>query len=193
MPRMKIGIYGGTFDPVHNGHLILARDAVEKLGLDEIVFIPNAIPPHRSGYKPAPDKVRYEMVRAAIAGEPRFKADDIELSRGGVSYTIDTVLALKEKYPPDTEIYFLVGGDNIDELHSWRRIDELKLLVTFVVLSRGTRDTDHLVMKLDRRVDISATEIRERVAKKLSIRYLVPDAVLQIIDRHHLYKKEPSH
>jgi nicotinate-nucleotide adenylyltransferase len=188
---MKIGIYGGTFDPVHNGHLILARDAVEKLGLDEIVFIPNDIPPHRSGYKPAPGRVRYEMVLAAIEGEPRFKADDIELRRGGVSYTFDTVLALKEKYPPGAELHFLVGGDNIGELRSWHRIDDLKRLVNFVVLNRGARDTEQPVVKLDRRVDVSATEIRARVAKSQSIRYLVPEAVLQIINRNQLYKEPP--
>ena len=112
---MKIGIYGGTFDPVHNGHLILARDAVEKLGLDELVFIPNAISPHRLRENPAPDALRYEMVLAAIAGEPRFKADDLEMRRGGVSYTIDTVLSIKEKYPPDTNLLYLIGRDNIDE------------------------------------------------------------------------------
>jgi nicotinate-nucleotide adenylyltransferase len=187
--RMKIGIYGGTFDPIHNGHLIMARDAVEKLGLDEIILIPNATPPHRPGDKPAPDALRFEMVGAAIAGEPRFKANDIELRRGGVSYSFDTVLALRQKYPADAEFYFLVGGDNLDELHSCHRIEELKRLVTFVVLNRGTRDAEHPVMKLDRRIDISATEIRARVAKNKSIRYFVPEAVLEIIARHQLYKE----
>lgn len=188
---MKIGIYGGTFDPVHNGHLILARDAVEKLGLEELIFIPNAISPHRLRGNPAPPALRYEMMLAAIAGEPRFKADDMELRRGGVSYSIDTVLALKQKYPADAELYFLIGGDNIDELHTWHRIDELKRLVNFVVFAREDRDTEHLLLKLERRIDISATGIRARVAKNQSIRYLVPDAVLQIIDNHHLYKESP--
>ena len=188
---MKIGLYGGTFDPVHIGHLILARDAVEKLGLDEIVFIPNAIAPHRQGEGRATGALRHEMVLAAIAGEPRFKADDIELRRGGVSYTIDTVLALKGKYPPDAELYFLVGGDNADDLQSWHRIDELKRLVTFVALNRGDRATEHPAIKLDRRIDISATEVRARIAKGGSIRYLVPDAVMQIITRNQLYKETP--
>ena len=188
---MKIGIYGGTFDPIHNGHLILARDAVEKLGLDELLFIPNAVPPHRPGGKFAPDALRHEMVLAAIGGEPRFKADDIELRRGGFSYSFDTVLALKERYPADAELYFLVGGDNIGQLHSWHRIEELKRLVTFVVLNRGALDTENPAMKLDRRIDISATEIRERIAKNQSIRYLVPEAVRQIIAHHQLYKEPP--
>lgn len=188
---MKIGLYGGTFDPVHNGHLILARDAAEKLGLDEIVFIPNAVAPHRVGEGRAPGALRHQMVLAAIAGEPRFKADDIELRRGGVSYTIDTVLALKEKYPPGAELHFLVGGDNANDLESWHRIDELKRLVTFVALNRGDRAAEIPVIKLDRRIDISATEVRTRVAKGQSIRYLVPDAVMEIIARNHLYKETP--
>jgi len=188
---MKIGIYGGTFDPVHHGHLVLARDAVEKLNLDEIVFIPNALSPHRLRENRAPDALRYEMVLVAIAGEPRFKADDIELRRGGVSYTIDTILSLKEKYPPGAELFYLIGQDNIEELHTWHRVEELKRLVSFVVFPRGNRDAAHLLMKLDRRIDISATEIRARVAKNESIRYLVPEAVSQIITRHHLYKESP--
>lgn len=188
---MKIGIYGGTFDPVHNGHLILARDAVEKLGLDELVFIPNAISPHRLAGNPTPPALRYEMVLAAIAGEPRFKADDIEIRRGGVSYTIDTVLALREKYPSDAELFYLVGRDNLDELHTWRRIDELKRLATFVTLNRVNGGPENALLQPDRRIDISATEIRARVAKSQSIRYLVPDAVHQIIAQHQLYKESP--
>lgn len=190
--KMKIGIYGGTFDPIHNGHLILARDAVETLGLDHLLFIPNAISPHRQRHTPAPAALRHQMILAAIADEPRFRADDIELRRSGVSYTIDTVLELKEKYPPDTELFYLIGQDNVNELHSWHRIDELKEFVSFVVFPRSNRDPAHLLLKLERRIDISATEIRNRVAKGGSIRYLVPDAVRTIIAGHQLYK-EPSH
>lgn len=189
---MKIGIYGGTFNPIHHGHLILARDAVEALGLDEIVFVPTSNSPHRLREMPAPNEIRWEMVCAAIANEPGFKADDMEIRRGGVSYTIDTVLALKQKYPVTAEMYYLIGQDNVDELHSWHRIDELKLLVNFVVFTRSSRDAGHLLLKLERRVDISATEIRSRVAKGESIRYFVPEAVIQIIKTHKLYQ-EPSH
>jgi nicotinate-nucleotide adenylyltransferase len=188
---MKAGIYGGTFDPIHNGHLILAREAVEKLHLDHIVFIPNMISPHRARHKPASDALRYAMIEAAIAGEPHFRADDVEMRRGGVSYTVETILALKEKYGQGAEFYYLIGQDNVDELHTWHRIDDLKLLVTFVVFPRSNRDTQHLLVKLDRRIDISATEIRARVAKGLSIRYLVPDAVEKIIADNQLYKESP--
>jgi len=189
---MKIAIYGGTFDPVHNGHLILARDAVETLGLDHLVFVPNSASPHRLHQRRTPDVLRYEMILAAIDGEPRFKADDAEIRRGGVSYSFDTVLSLKEKYPTDVEMFYLIGQDNVDELHTWHRIEELKRLVNFVVFTRSSSDASHLLLKLERRVDISATEIRSRVAKGDSIRYLVPDAVLQLITANNLYK-ESSH
>jgi nicotinate-nucleotide adenylyltransferase len=189
---MKIAIYGGTFDPIHNGHLILARDAVETLGLDQLIFVPNTISPHKQRGTTAPPEVRYEMILAAIEGEPRFKASDTEIRRGGVSYTIDTVLALKERHPDISEMYYLIGQDNVDELHTWHRISELKLLVNFVVFTRTSGDAEHLLLKLDRRIDISATEIRSRVAKGASIRYLVPDAVRRIIADKQLYK-EISH
>jgi nicotinate-nucleotide adenylyltransferase len=131
------------------------------------------------------------MIRAAIADEPRFEADDIELARGGVSYTIDTVLALREKFPPGTQLVYLIGGDNFAVLEKWHRIAELKRLVDFAVLSRADRETAHPFLKLDRRIDISATEIRTRVAKGDSIRYLVPDAVREIIAANQLYKETP--
>jgi nicotinate-nucleotide adenylyltransferase len=188
---MKIGLYGGTFDPVHNGHLILARDAVETLALDRLVFIPNVISPHRLRHTPAPAELRLAMIRAAIADEPRFEADDIELARGGVSYTIDTVLALREKFPPGTQLVYLIGGDNFAVLEKWHRIAELKRLVDFAVLSRADLETAHPFLKLERRIDISATEIRTRVAKGDSIRYLVPDAVREIIAANQLYKETP--
>lgn len=188
---MKVGIYGGTFDPIHNGHLLLARDAVETLALDHLVFIPAAVSPHRPLHTPASAALRHEMILAAIAGEPRFKADGAELRRGGISYTIETVLELKEKYPPGTELFYLIGQDNVDKLHTWRRIDELKRLVRFVVFTRWDGAAAHPHLKLERRIDISATEVRNRVAKGESIRYLVPDAVLEIIAANKLYTEPP--
>ena len=185
---MKLGFYGGTFDPIHNGHLILARDAVETLSLDKLLFIPNAISPHKTSTHPTPAALRAEMVRAAIEGEPQFGMEDSELSRPGVSYTIDTILALREKHGPDTKFFYLIGQDNGHTLHSWRRIDELQHLVTFVVLSRGPLESPLPYLTLQRRIDISATEIRKRVAKGQSIRYLVPDKVHDLIIRHSIYQ-----
>ncbi|SRR5581483_4227558 len=184
---MRIGIYGGTFDPIHVGHLILARDAIEYLELNRVIFIPNTISPHKQHRTTAPANVRAEMVAAAIEHEPDFEMDDSELKRGGTSYTIDTVLLLKERFP-DSDLFLLIGEDNLRELHTWRRIEELKLLSQFVVLNRSEEKTPHPFITLQRRIDISATEIRERIARGASIRYLVPDKVLAIIEREKLYQ-----
>lgn len=185
---MRIGCYGGTFDPVHHGHLILARQAVEELNLDRLIFIPNAVSPHKITARSAPADLRLAMLRAAIRGEPRFEVDDTELRREGLSYAIDTMLELKERWPEAT-LFYLIGEDNVGELHSWRRIEELRMLVQFVVLSRSGEKAVHPFVTLRRSIDISATEIRKRVAKGQSVRYLVPDTVIEIIDQNNLYKE----
>jgi nicotinate-nucleotide adenylyltransferase len=185
---MKLGFYGGTFDPIHHGHLILAREAVEKLGLDRLFFIPNAISPHKVSTLPAPAQLRAEMIRAAIENEPRFDLEEMELNRPGVSYTIDTVLAMRERFGPKPKFFYLVGEDNIGSLSTWRRIDELQHLVTFVVLCRSEHTTPLPHPTLQRRVDISATEIRKRIANGQSIRYLVPDKVHDLILSNDLYR-----
>jgi nicotinate-nucleotide adenylyltransferase len=185
---MRIGIYGGTFDPIHLGHLILARDAIEYLELNRLIFIPNTISPHKQHRASAPPEIRREMVAAAIAHELCFAMDDSEVARGGTSYTIDTVLQMKERFA-DADLFCLIGEDNVPELHTWRRIDELQRLVQFVVLNRTEEKTPHPFVTLQRRIDISATEIRSRVARGESIRYLVPDKVLKIIEREKLYKE----
>ena len=188
---MRIGFYGGTFDPIHLGHLILARDAIEYLELHRLIFIPNTISPHKQERTSAPAEVRGEMVAAAIQEEPRFAIETAELKRGGTSYTIDTVLEMKERYP-DAEFFFLIGEDNVPALHTWRRIEELQRLVQFVVLDRSEDATPHPFVTLRRRLDISSTEIRARVARGESIRYLVPDPVQAIIERDHLYQEPTS-
>src|ERR1043166_2936583 len=108
---MRIGLYGGTFDPVHHGHLILARDAIEYLELQRLIFIPNTISPHKQTRRAAPARLRCEMLAAAIKDEPRFELDDSELTRGGTSYTIDTVLPLRERHP-DADLFYIIGEDN---------------------------------------------------------------------------------
>ena len=185
---MKLGFYGGTFDPIHNGHLILARDAVEQLGLDRLFFIPNKISPHKLATQPAPPHLRAEMIRAAIANEPRFDIEESELEREGTSFTIDTILAMRERYGADNTFFYLIGQDNVKDLHTWRRIDELKQLVQFVILARHEEETPLPYPTLRRRIDISATEIRNRIANGSSIRYLVPEQVYELLIRHHLYQ-----
>lgn len=189
---MRIGLYGGTFDPIHHGHLILARDAIEHLDLQRLIFIPNTISPHKQTRQAAPASLRCEMVAAAIAGEPQFELDDSELRRGGTSYTIDTVLSLRERFP-DADLFYLIGEDNLSQLQTWRRIEELTRLVQFVVLHRSAEPAAHSFITLQqRRVDISATEIRLRVARGESVRYFLPQSVIAIIEQHQLYQPESA-
>ena len=196
MATERIGIYGGTFDPVHLGHLILGRDAVEQLGLARMIFVPAALSPHKLGRAPgAPGSVRLEMLRAALAQEAVFEVDPCELDRAGPSYTIDTVQSLRARLP-GAELYYLIGSDNVPELHTWHRIDELLRLVKFVVFQRPRLDAVAAEAgsfpTLPRLLDLSSTEIRNRVASGLSIRYLVPESVAAQIDAHGLYRNPPQ-
>ena len=182
---------GGTFDPIHHGHLILARDAREALDLRKVIFVPNHRSPHKQGANAAPPELRGAMLRAAIEGERGFEMDEVEILRGGTSYTIDTALHLRLLYP-EADLFYLIGEDNLAELHTWRRVDELLLMVQLVVMARGTDSPPHPYITLhQRRVDISATDIRGRIAKGESIRYLVPDKVRAIIEKHQLYQEAP--
>ena len=190
---MNLALYGGTFDPIHHGHLILAREAVEQLGLERVIFIPAGLSPHKLARTPAPAALRLAMLAAALADEPRFVLDDSELRCPGPSFTIDTVERIAAGFP-GARLHYLIGADNLRELHTWRRIDDLRRLVQFTVFGRGTdgtNATDGFPM-IARRIDISATDIRARVARGASIRYLTPEPVRSIIAEHHLYQ-EPSH
>lgn len=189
-PVRKLGIYGGTFDPIHHAHLILAREAVEQFGLDRLLFIPAAASPHRLEHTSASPAVRLEMLRAAVEGEPRFEVDDIELQRPPPSFTVETIEEVQRRHP-QTEIFLLVGSDNLPRLHTWHRFHDLQKLVQFVVLARGAEPTDERYTTIRRLIDISATHVRNRVATGRSIRYLVPASVEEIIRRHQLYK-EPA-
>jgi nicotinate-nucleotide adenylyltransferase len=185
---LKIGIYGGTFDPVHYGHLILAREARETFGLDKIIFVPAAASP----FKKAPHvstEMRLAMLRAAIEGEAGFVIDDCEVRRPPPSYTIDTVDEIRKR-EHDAKIYLLIGNDNVRDLPKWHRFGELKKAVRFVVLGRINAGTKSDYSTVHRRIDISATEIRKRVASGQSIRYFVPEAVEEIIRREKLYREK---
>jgi len=184
----KIAIYGGTFDPVHHGHLILAREALETLGLDKVIFVPAAVSPFKGRAPAASGDMRLKMLRAAIEGEEGFTVDDCELRRPPPSWTVDTVLEIRKR-ESDVEIYLLIGEDNVATLDQWRRFDELKKLVHFVVLDRTGLQAQRDYQIVRRKIDISATGIRKRVAHGQSIRYLVPQAVDEIIQREKLYRE----
>ena len=183
----KIGIYGGTFDPIHHAHLILAREAREMLALEKIIFVPAAISPQKDS-PVASAEMRLSMLRAAIKGETGLVVDECELNRPPPSYTIDTIEEIRRR-EADSEIYYLIGEDNLSALASWHRFEQLQKMVCFVVLDRTGRQTNHPYQVVHRRIDISATEIRKRIASGRSIRYLVPPAVEEIIRQSNLYRE----
>jgi nicotinate-nucleotide adenylyltransferase len=187
---MKIAIYGGTFDPIHHGHLILAREALEKLHLDKVVFVPAAISPFKKTAAAASGELRLAMLRAAIEDETAFAVDDCELRRPGPSYTIDTVEEIARRKGV-AEIYCLIGEDNVDGLTKWHRFRDLEKLVRFVVLDRTGQLASYPYQVIRRKIDISASEIRKRVASGQSVRYFVPEAVEEIIRRMKIYQ-EPA-
>jgi nicotinate-nucleotide adenylyltransferase len=185
---MKIAIYGGTFDPIHHGHLILAREARELFGFEKVIFVLTAVSP----FKSSPDasaQMRLSMLRAAIEDEPGFELDDCELRRPPPSYTIDTIEEIRAR-ERDAQIYYLIGEDNVPTLRKWHRFDELKKAVQFIVLDRTGTPPDHRYPIVYRKIDISATEIRKRVASGQSIRYFVPQAVEEIIRRNKIYQEQ---
>jgi nicotinate-nucleotide adenylyltransferase len=186
----KIGIYGGTFDPIHHGHLILAREALEQLDLEKVIFVPAAVSPFKDGTAAAGES-RWLMLRAALQGEPGFAVDDCELRRPPPSYTIDTVQDLRGR-ESNSEIYYLIGQDNVAGLERWHRFAELTKLVQFVVLDRAGIESHHPYPVVQRKIDISATDIRKRVASGQSIRYLVPTVVEEIIRQGNLYRESAT-
>lgn len=191
---MKLGIFGGTFDPPHLGHLIVAQDVWSALGLDQVVFLPAAQPPHKRGREITAADIRLRMVLAAVEGDDRFTVSDVELQRAGPSFTVDTLRAVRESRPGDS-LYLLIGADQVRELHTWREPGEIVNLATVVGLSRGGERIEPApgleVLPLEvTRIDVSATMIRERVAAGQPIRYLVPPGVEQIIRQESLYVNE---
>jgi nicotinate-nucleotide adenylyltransferase len=185
----KIAIYGGTFDPIHHAHLILAREAIETLGLDKVILVPATISPLKKAAPVATGEVRLAMLRAAIKGEPEFEVDECELRRPPPSCTIDTVEEIRRR-ECEAVLYCLIGEDNVEQLPRWHRFVELEKMVRFVVLDRSGKQPRHSYQLIHRRIDISATDIRRRVAQKESIRYLVPELVEEIIQRKKLYREQ---
>ncbi len=199
---MRIGLFGGSFNPIHLGHLIVARDVLEVHALDRMLWIPCGRPPHKTGHGLAPGEHRAAMIERAIAGEPQFSLCRLELEREGPSYTIETVRELRARMPAE-ELFFVVGADTVAELATWKEIEELMRLCEFIPIARPggpvrpAPDALGLPLAAAERmlarwteahwIGISSSEIRRRLAAGLSVRYLVPDPVEQYLRDHHLY------
>jgi nicotinate-nucleotide adenylyltransferase len=190
--RFRLGIYGGTFDPAHTGHLLLARDALEQARLDAVVFVPCAQSPLKRKRPQVSDAHRLAMLRLALRGEPRFWLSRCELDRVGPSYAVDTAAEIGEAFPRAV-LFWLIGSDQLAALPRWHRPDELARRVTFLLFDRGGKQVRGVRAKVlglprPRRVDISATEIRDRVKSLLPIDGFVPAPVAAYIQRHRLYR-----
>ena len=186
---LRLGLYGGSFDPIHHGHLILARQALEDLSLDRIIFIPAAESPGKLNHSSASAADRFAMVQLAVEGESAFLVDPLEIDRQAPSYTIDTARAYHAQHPGD-RLFFLVGEDHVAALPKWNEFEELGRLVQFAILSRSDLPLKVEYPVVRRRFDLSSTEIRNRVANDLPISYLVPEKVLRYIQKRELYRGE---
>ena len=191
----RIGLFGGTFDPIHLGHLILAESAFEKLKLEQLILIPAKISPYKTNLPPAASEAdRTAMMEMAIRGRHGWSVDLRELSRTGPSFTIDTVRELQQEHRGAT-FFFLIGEDQLAGLPGWKESEELQKLVSFVVLSRNSMADPILgnsmadPIMLDRCIDISSTEIRERLAKNKNVDYLLPSSIHDYIKTKKLYQK----
>jgi nicotinate-nucleotide adenylyltransferase len=190
----KVGIFGGTFDPIHLGHLITAQSVREIRNLEKIIFIPAFISPHKSEIKTSSAEDRLNMIKLAIDGISFFDYSDLEIKKGGVSFTIDTLKELKKVYD---DLEFIIGYDNIFEFHTWKDPDDIMKLTKIIVLKRRSSHPpqfkdkyyNQAVFVETRGIEISATDIRERVRKEQPINFLVPPNVLEYIHNHNLYNE----
>jgi len=202
--KQKIGLLGGSFNPVHMGHLILAQDAMERAELDQMIFIPCATPAHKDPGSLISFEHRFRMLELAVEDNPDFSVSDVENRRDGISYTIDTIRLLKQSHP-DAEFSFIIGSDSLPELQTWMKIYELLEECRFVIMARPgfraagmTRERINLrdpwPERLQKQVitgheiEISSTDVRMRVAEGMSIRYLVPPPVEMYICEHNLFQ-----
>jgi nicotinate-nucleotide adenylyltransferase len=192
---MRVGIFGGTFNPIHLGHLIVAEEMREKLKLDKILFLLAFNPPHKRKFAPYSD--RKEMVKMAIAGNPHFELSEIEKERGGKSWTVETLKDLRKLYPEE-ELFLIIGSDQFQELAKWRNPEELFNRAKVCVMRRaGMPIRKEIKRKFPKarildvsQIEISGKKIREKIRKGSSVRYLLPDKVYEYILKKGLYQKE---
>ncbi|WP_460773598.1 nicotinate-nucleotide adenylyltransferase [Microbacterium sp. GXF7504] len=190
----RVGVMGGTFDPIHHGHLVAASEVAASFDLDEVVFVPTGQPWHKETVTPA--EHRYLMTVIATASNPDFSVSRVDLDRDGTTYTIDTLRDLKAQRP-DAELFFITGADAVAQILSWRDHDELWDLAHFVAVSRPGHTLSAVGVPADRvslleipALAISSTDCRERVNEGKPVWYLVPDGVVQYIAKHHLYRSK---
>lgn len=190
--RPRIGVMGGTFDPIHHGHLVAASEVAQSYGLDEVVFVPTGEPTYKSVVTPA--EHRYLMTVIATASNPRFTVSRVDIDRGKPTFTIDTLRDIRRERP-DAELFFITGADAIAQILSWRDVEELWELAHFVAVSRpghdlsvsGLPEQDVSLLEVPA-LAISSTDCRDRVRRGFPVWYLVPDGVVQYISKHHLYR-----
>lgn len=204
--KKKLGILGGTFNPIHVGHLIIAEAVREKCELSKVLFIPSAHPPHKEGQEVLHAPHRYQLVSLAVADNPFFEVSDVEMHGEGMSYSVETLKALRKGESEPADFFFIIGGDSVPELRTWKNIEELDKLCTLVVVSRpgweiGQMPEQELGLPESVKesllhhvvsaplIGISSTEVRGKVERGESIRYLVPRAVEEYILQYGLYKK----
>ena len=188
---MRLGIYGGSFDPPHLGHLLPVIDAAEQLGLDGVRYVPAKVQPLKVGGATATAADRLAMTERLVRGIPGFSVDPVEIDRPGLSYTVDTLAGLARQFPK-TELFLLLGADAFGLIDQWREVDQVRALATFVVMARSGESTPRAMPGVQvlqsRRVDISSTELRARMRDGRTIRGFVPDGVADYIAEHRLYR-----
>jgi len=188
----RIGILGGTFNPIHIGHLTIAQMVREQMKLDKVLFIPSNLPPHKSGKYVVSAKDRYHMVRLAIRGNPHFEISDFEINKKGKSYSIETVSYIRDLFGRGTKIFFIIGSDLLSTLHTWRRINEIERIVSFVAVHRpgfkGNRSKVKVKLITIPGLQTSSSYVRQRITLGKTVKYLVPDDIIKFITDKKLYK-----
>ncbi|MFC1704612.1 nicotinate-nucleotide adenylyltransferase [Candidatus Omnitrophota bacterium] len=189
----RIAIFGGTFNPIHLGHLMIAEQVSARLGLSKVIFIPSYTPPHKTKKKLASAQDRLAMVKKAIVSNPLFEVSDIEIKRKGKSYTIDTIRQLKKRLKKRTRLLFIIGADSLSELKDWKDIRDIFTMVTFIVVNRPgfafRKSLQNSVALETPGIEVSSSQIRSNISKGISVRYFVPEKVRDYIIKKGLYKK----
>ncbi|NOY78148.1 MAG: nicotinate-nucleotide adenylyltransferase [Calditrichaeota bacterium] len=193
---MRIGLYGGSFNPIHTGHLLISEFVRDEFLLDEVWFIPSATPPHKPKDAVLPAEIRFQLVSLAIQNNPTFRVSDLEIQRGGISYTVDTLRQVRENHRSKDTLFWFIGMDNLVDFPNWHQPEKILELCQLVAVQRKGFSINQVEASLRKRVlfsrapliEISSSSIRERIKKGHSIRYFVPDSVREFIKTHHLYQ-----